>query len=121
MPTENPEQVLRVGSIVLDPARYSVTAAGQPIPVARREFLLLKCLMSNAGQVVPTAELYQQVWGYQDDPALDVLLRSKVLMLRKNLVVIGHQPEQVLQLVDGGVLLQVDPGPEASQRQPPET
>src|SRR5205085_3382697 len=55
-----PETRLEVGTIVLDLAEHSVTKAGLQVSLTVTEFRLLHCLMSNAGRVVPTADLLKQ-------------------------------------------------------------
>ena len=58
---------LKVGSLVLDPARRSVTRRGEPVRLTVREFGFLHYLMRNAGSVVSKFEILENVW----DPAYD--------------------------------------------------
>lgn len=70
--------------ILLDPDRQSVTRNRKSIDLSRFEFLLLSCLMRNAGQCVPRQQLIESVWGSDHavgPGALDVLvtlLRAKI-------------------------------------------
>jgi len=58
-PTPGP---LEVGEIRLDPARRSVTLAGEPVELSRKEFDLLALLMREAGSVVGRERLIDEVW-----------------------------------------------------------
>jgi len=58
---------LTVGSLVLDPARRTVTRRGEPVKLTAREFGFVHYLMRNAGSVVSKFEILENVW----DPAYD--------------------------------------------------
>jgi two-component system response regulator RegX3 len=53
---------LEVGEIRLDTARRSVTFAGEPLELSRKEFDLLALLMREAGTVVGRERLIDEVW-----------------------------------------------------------
>src|SRR5438094_336853 len=98
---------LEVGSIVLDMAEHSVTKSGQLVSLTVTEFLLLHCLMTNAGTVVSTNSLLKQVWGYNDPGGSDVV-RVTVHRLRRKL---EHDPARpnLLHTIPGvGVLFKSD-------------
>jgi two-component system OmpR family response regulator len=57
-------QQLRAGDVLLDAAARTVTRGQEPIPLTRREFDLLECLMRHPGQVLDRATLLAEVWGY---------------------------------------------------------
>ena len=61
-PIERPT-LLRVGDLVLDPARRVVRRGTVTIPLRSREFDLLEYLMRHPGIPVSRETLYQQVWG----------------------------------------------------------
>ena len=89
---------LRVGDIVLDLEARQLLVDGRPTVLSKREFLLLRHLMRNADVVCSRQELLSEVWGYDFDPATNVVdvcvgrLRSKV---RPDLIVtvrnVGYQ------------------------------
>jgi two-component system, OmpR family, response regulator len=54
---------LAVGDLTLDPATHTVTRRGHRVQLTPREFAVLECLVRNAGQVVPRADLLVSVWG----------------------------------------------------------
>ena len=61
-PIEHPAS-LRVGDLVLDPARHSVSRRGVPIELRETEFAVLEYLMRRAGRVVTREALSEAVWG----------------------------------------------------------
>jgi DNA-binding response OmpR family regulator len=76
---EETEDAIRVGDVVLGATRHSVTRNNESIDLTRLEFMLLTCLMREAGQCVTRAALTEFLWG-QDHKvgpsALDVLVNS---------------------------------------------
>jgi two-component system, OmpR family, response regulator RegX3 len=54
---------VEVGDVRIDPARYEATHAGAPLDLPRREFDLLRALMTNAGTVLARSRLMDEVWG----------------------------------------------------------
>ena len=53
---------VEVGDVRLDPATRTVTRAGAPVEVTRKEFDLLALLMRSAGSVVTRERLIDEVW-----------------------------------------------------------
>lgn len=51
-----------IGGVTLDERTWTVTAEGEEVSLARREFELLRLLMRNAGTVMPREALMEQVW-----------------------------------------------------------
>jgi two-component system response regulator MprA len=56
--------LLRVGDLVLDPARREVRRGSREIQLTKTEFDLLEALMLRAGIVVTRDQLYEEIWGY---------------------------------------------------------
>jgi DNA-binding response OmpR family regulator len=54
--------VVSFGNVRIDLARHQVTRDGQPIPLTRKEFELLACLVRQPGVVVPRDRLLLEVW-----------------------------------------------------------
>jgi two-component system response regulator QseB len=76
--------VLEHGSLRLDPISCSVMYAGRPVPLQRREFMLLQKLLAAAGQVYTRAQLEESLYGWDgnvESNALDVHVHN----LRKKL------------------------------------
>jgi len=60
---EPKETVLRIGNVVLDRSRHTVTVNDITCELTYKEYELLKLLMSNAGIVVSRQEILDKVWG----------------------------------------------------------
>jgi two-component system, OmpR family, response regulator RegX3 len=60
--TANGSAPVEVADVRLDPATRSVTKAGTPLDVTRKEFDLLALLMRSAGSVVTRERLIDEVW-----------------------------------------------------------
>ncbi|MDB5165060.1 MAG: response regulator transcription factor [Candidatus Saccharibacteria bacterium] len=58
---------LVVGDLELDTIKHLVQRAGQNIPLRRKEFAVLECLMQNTGMVVTRATLSSYAWDDTDD------------------------------------------------------
>ncbi|QEY34792.1 response regulator transcription factor [Caproiciproducens galactitolivorans] len=59
-----PPQILMAGKLVVDVAKRSVSYAGEPIYLTKREFDLLFYLLKNHDMVCSRDRLMEQVWGY---------------------------------------------------------
>lgn len=55
------------GEIELDPASQQVTWKGQPVTLARREYMLLKELLEHAGEVLTRDRLESALYGWMDE------------------------------------------------------
>jgi two-component system, OmpR family, response regulator VanR len=86
---------LRVGDLELDPARRSVTRAGEELDLTPKEFGVLEALMSADGAAVSAEELLQRVWDENADPFTNTV-RMTIMTLRRKL----GEP-QVLETVMG--------------------
>jgi DNA-binding response OmpR family regulator len=70
---------IEAGEVVVDPTRHTVTRNRESIALTRLEFLLLLCLVRQAGQCVPRQALMESVWGKDHSvsaSALDVLVNA---------------------------------------------
>ncbi len=73
------ERPLRYADLELDPGERRVARAGRRIELTRIEFSLLQLLMTHPQKVLPRAEIFRSVWGYDLDYAsnsLDVYIGS---------------------------------------------
>jgi DNA-binding response OmpR family regulator len=57
------KQTVTVGDLNLDPLAHTVTMAGHPLELTRREFDLLHALALHPGQVLSTQDILSEVWG----------------------------------------------------------
>jgi DNA-binding response OmpR family regulator len=79
-----PADVLTVGGVEVDVRRREARASGQVVPLATREFDLLRYLAENAGLALSRQQILDAVWGpgwYGDERTIDV----HVGQLRKKL------------------------------------
>jgi len=82
LPPEQPE--LSVGGLTLNRAKHQVERDGRTIPLRRKEFALLECLMRHAGTVVTRSTLGNYAWQGADTPWTNTIdvhikrLRDKV-------------------------------------------
>jgi two-component system OmpR family response regulator len=65
--------VLRVGDLQFDPAARVVTQGGDPVELTAREFAVLELLARNAGQVVPRAQLIDEIWSEDPDVSPNIV------------------------------------------------
>jgi heavy metal response regulator len=81
---ETAPTVLQVGDLTLDPARRTVSRAGEKIDLTPREFALLDYFMRNPGRVLTRTMIAEHVWDYSFDTLTNVIdvyvnyLRKKI-------------------------------------------
>ena len=61
----DPDAVIEVGDLRLDPARHELRIAGREVALRTQEFELLKALAQNRGRVMTREQLLSAAWGYQ--------------------------------------------------------
>ncbi|MGH3937724.1 MAG: response regulator transcription factor [Pseudonocardiaceae bacterium] len=76
--------VLSAADLLLDPSRRTVSRAGVPVELTRKEFGVLEVLLSAGGGVVSSEELLERVWDENADP-FTTTVRVTVMTLRKKL------------------------------------
>ena len=86
---------ITVGDITLDPLAHTVTLAGQPLELTRREFDLLHTLALRPGQVLSTQDLLTEVWGaeYVGEPQV---VYVHIRWLREKLEDKPEKPERII-------------------------
>ena len=87
--------VLVRGELELDSGRRTVTRAGRPVELARKEFSVLKTLLRADGATVSAETLLHEVWDEHADPFSNVV-RMTIMTLRRKL---GEPP--VIETVIG--------------------
>jgi len=88
--------VLIRGDLMVDRVRRTVTRAGRPVPLARKELGVLEVLVSADGAAVSAEQLLEQVWDEHADPFTKTVAVT-VLRLRRKL---GDPP--LIDTVIGG-------------------
>lgn len=95
------------GNVSIDLDHQEVTVSGQPLPLPRREFLILQLLMKRFGRTVLRRALEEAVYGY-DDEIQSNALDSNVSRLRKKLA--DANADLVIHSIRGlGYLLKAAP------------
>ncbi len=94
-PVASPLNEISSGELHIDLARRLVTLRGEPVRLTRIEFDILALLARNAGRVVTSSMLLDEVWGpeYVRDTQT---LRVHVSHLRKKIETPGDVPRFVL-------------------------
>jgi two-component system OmpR family response regulator len=64
---------LRVGELVLDRLKRRVIVGDRAVTLTTREFNLLECLIQAPARVFTRTHLLQRVWGFDFDPATNVV------------------------------------------------
>jgi two-component system, OmpR family, KDP operon response regulator KdpE len=80
----DPDAIIRIGNIELDPPRRLVRKAGELVHLTPKEFDLVRYLMAHAGLPITHARLLHAVWGPEYGGELEYL-RTFVRQLRKKL------------------------------------
>jgi two-component system KDP operon response regulator KdpE len=83
-PVRSEDAPIQIGEICLSPVHRSVTRAGQPVRLTRKEYEILHYLMTHAGRVVTYAKLLTAVWGADCREEVEYL-RTFVRQLRKKI------------------------------------
>jgi len=73
-----------VGQVMLSVSDMSVTLSGKPVDLSRREYMLLKSLMENAGKVLARSNLESRPYSWGEEVASNAL-EVHIHHLRKKL------------------------------------
>ena len=82
--SSDPNSVIVLGALRLDPAAYVVTVDDAPVDLRRREFELLALLCREAGRVVTRERLLAEVWDLHWETSTKTL-DMHVMALRRKL------------------------------------
>ena len=75
--------VLRVGTLVLDPATHTVRRGCTPIDLTTKEFAVLELLMRNPGQVLSRSRILTHVWDLAYNATSNVVDQHVALLRKK--------------------------------------
>lgn len=83
-------EIVAVGSAVLDSGRYQLRIEDEAFDLPRKEFEVLRMLMTRAGRVVTREDLLTEIWGFgwSDSKTLDQHIRR----LRRKLEAVAGSP-----------------------------
>ncbi len=82
------------GPLVLDPAAFTASLAGEPLPLSRREFDVLALLVRHPGRTFTRDFLIDRAWG-PDYEGLDRAVDTQMVRLRRKLGDFGQRIEAV--------------------------
>lgn len=71
----NNSKQLTYKDIVMEPEYFKITVSGQEVSLTRREYLILKLLITNPGKVFTKNNIYESVWNEEylgEDNAVNV-------------------------------------------------
>lgn len=71
--TQNTTTTLRGGDVEIDLLTRKVTRSGVPVALSTTEFELLAYLLRHYGQAVSREQILGTVWGYEHDPATNIV------------------------------------------------
>lgn len=94
------KEILEIGPIRLDAARYLVVVGGDEVRLTHKEFETLRFLMSNCGMVVSRNQLFVQVWGYEvagETRTVDAHIQT----LRKKIGEVDQEAASLIETVRG--------------------
>jgi len=80
--------ILRVGDLEVDEARWTVRRGGTPVELSPTEFRLLAYLIRHQGRVLTRAQLLENVWGW-DYAGESQIVETYVSYLRRKLDPLG--------------------------------
>ena len=55
------------GELTIDYSARTVTVAGEPVALSKREFDIVELLSQNPGQVFDKERIYERIWGYDSE------------------------------------------------------
>ncbi|MBW4456672.1 MAG: response regulator transcription factor [Nostoc indistinguendum CM1-VF10] len=73
LPKGKDEMLLTAGDIVLDLRTRQARVNNRPIELSAREFTLIETFLRYPGQVLSREQLLSHVWGYDYDPASNIV------------------------------------------------
>jgi len=79
-----PSDIVRIGQFELNEPAARISWCGEPLPLTRYEFLLLKTLLQAPGRVFSRQQLMDRVWG-DDGDSFDRTVDTHIKTLRAKL------------------------------------
>ncbi len=104
----DPEDVVRLGGLVIDPSGRTVSLDGDAVALTAREFDLLLHFARHPGQVFSRSQLLDSVWGYGHD-GYEHTVNSHINRLRAKVEADPANPELITTVWGVGYKLQGSP------------
>jgi DNA-binding response OmpR family regulator len=70
---QSPSTTVRRGGLEIDLLTRSVRSGGHPVRLTKTEFDLLAYFLNNPGQILTRQQILRAVWGYEHDPATNIV------------------------------------------------
>ena len=84
--------VLELGNVALDPARFELRCGGRVQSLSKLEYQIMELLMRNPGMTFSAETLLERVWGCETDAGVGVVW-VYISYLRKKLSALGAKVE----------------------------
>lgn len=81
--------VLTCGELCLDANACEITYADQPLPLSRKEYLLLELFLRNPTRVFSRSAILDRVWSFSEDPPDEDTIKSHIKSIRRKLNAVG--------------------------------
>ena len=98
------KEVLSQGDITLIPEIYSIEINGKQAKVTPIEFDIVNLLMQNYGNMVSSAKILKEVWGYEADDAVETI-RVHMRHIRAKIDKISNGKKYIETIYGGGYRL----------------
>jgi two-component system, OmpR family, response regulator RpaA len=99
-------EVLSIGEITLLPESYSVKINDKTVKLTPIEFDIFNLLFQNHGNMVSSAKLLQEIWGYEPDDEIETI-RVHIKHLRTKINSIADGKKYIETIYGGGYKLNV--------------
>lgn len=103
--TPTSDSILTFGDLSLDRSTYQLSTASDAMRLGNKEYQMMEMLLANPGQVIPTEQFMEKIWGYDSEAELNVVwvyisyLIKKLTSLNSNVQIkatrgIGYSVEE---------------------------
>ena len=99
-------EILTLGDITLLPETYSVKIAEKTAKLTPIEFDIFNLLFQNHGNMVSSAQLLKDIWGYSPDDDIETI-RVHIRHLRSKLDKISEGRKYIETIYGGGYKLNI--------------
>lgn len=99
------DSILTFGDLSLDRSTYQLSTPEGSLRLGNKEYQMLEMLLVNPGQIIPTEQFMEKIWGYDSEAELNVVwvyisyLRKKLTILNSSVQIkaargIGYSMEE---------------------------
>lgn len=103
---QTPDNLIRIGELVIDPEGYTVTRNGEPIHLTATEFKLLLVMAQNPRRVFTRMQLMDRVHGYAFE-GYERTIDAHIKNLRQKIEPNPRQPQYIVTVFGVGYKLEV--------------